>query len=225
MIKLSDTAKEIAGFYAKYLNQRTESFTEAGGSASESTEQADEVFARNFFSGFRESLTSEQRDIVTDLEKCNFQNIQAFYKEQKVEDKLKKNKEASRNSSVVTIDGRECIVNMNIEPPGLFRGINETHKLRGSVKKRIAPGDVVINCSEDSIPVAPDGSSWKEVRHDNTVSWLASWTENVTKKKKYMRFSSNEDFEKFERNEKFNRVNNVTILSFSKNYDSSQITS
>ena len=42
------------------------------------------------------------------------------------------------------------------------------------------PEDVIINCSKDSkYPEAPEGHTWKEIRHDNTVTWLANWTEDL----------------------------------------------
>ena len=51
---------------------------------------------------------------------------------------------------------------------------------QGMLKKRVNPEDVIINCSKDAeVPEPPEGHSWKEVRHDNSVTWLASWTENV----------------------------------------------
>ena len=43
------------------------------------------------------------------------------------------------------------------------------------------PEDVIINCSEDSqYPEPPEGHSWKEIRHDKTATWLASWTEKTS---------------------------------------------
>lgn len=35
-------------------------------------------------------------------------------------------------------------------------------------------------------PDPPPGHKWKEVRHDNTVSWLASWSENILGSTKYI---------------------------------------
>ena len=68
----------------------------------------------------------------------------------------------------------------------MFRGRGE-HPKMGMVKRRVLPNDVVINCSRDSkFPNAPSGHKWKEVRHDNAVSWLASWTENVQNQVKYV---------------------------------------
>ncbi|PKU27055.1 dna topoisomerase mitochondrial [Limosa lapponica baueri] len=85
------------------------------------------------------------------------------------------------------LDGhREKIGNFKTEPPGLFRGRGD-HPKMGMLKKRIMPEDVIINCSKDSkIPEPPEGHKWKEVRFDNTVTWLASWTENIQNCLKYI---------------------------------------
>jgi hypothetical protein len=43
---------------------------------------------------------------------------------------------------------------------------------QGMVKRRVQPEEVIINCSKDSQwPKPPEGHKWKEVRHDNAVSW------------------------------------------------------
>merc|ERR1712209_325929 len=55
------------------------------------------------------------------------------------------------------------------------------------LKRRVLPEDVIINCSKDSEwPEPPEGHKWKEVRHDNSVTWLASWTENIQNQIKYV---------------------------------------
>ncbi|KAH9371848.1 hypothetical protein HPB48_000370 [Haemaphysalis longicornis] len=57
----------------------------------------------------------------------------------------------------------------------------------GMLKRRIMPEDVIINVGKGAkVPAPPPGHRWKEVRHDNTVSWLASWTENVLGQTKYI---------------------------------------
>ena len=35
-------------------------------------------------------------------------------------------------------------------------------------------------------PKPPPGTKWKEVRHDNKVTWLVSWTENIQGSIKYI---------------------------------------
>ena len=85
------------------------------------------------------------------------------------------------------MDGhKEKIGNFRIEPPGLFRGRGE-HPKQGMIKRRTMPEDVIINCSKDSHwPVPPAGRRWKKVQHDNTVTWLARWTENIQGQMKYI---------------------------------------
>ena len=68
------------------------------------------------------------------------------------------------------------------------------------------PEDVIINCSKDSkIPVPPNGHKWKKVQHDNTVTWLASWTENIQGQIKYImlnpssRLKGEKDWQKYEK--------------------------
>lgn len=57
----------------------------------------------------------------------------------------------------------------------------------GMLKKRVEAEHIIINCSKNSvIPKAPEGHKWKEVRHDPSVTWLASWTENVQNQVKYI---------------------------------------
>jgi len=135
-------------------------------------------------------MTNAEKETITDLKKCDFGEISEFYKKQadgrkalsKPEPlKLKKdNVELTEKHDGCILDGhKEKIGNFRIEPPGLFCGHGE-HPKMGMIKKRINPEDVIINCGRDSvIPVPPKGHKWKEVRHDRTVSWLASWTENI----------------------------------------------
>lgn len=74
----------------------------------------------------------------------------------------------------------------------------------GMVKRRVTPADVIINCSKGAAPKPPSGHKWKEVRHDNTVTWLASWTENVQGQVKYImlnsasRLKGEKDWQKYE---------------------------
>lgn len=48
-----------------------------------------------------------------------------------------------------------------------------------------------VSARESKIPEPPAGHQWKEVRHDNTVTWLASWTENVQGSIKYIMLNAN----------------------------------
>lgn len=54
----------------------------------------------------------------------------------------------------------------------------------GKLKRRIRPRDITINIGKGvPIPECPiPGESWKEVRHDNTVTWLAYWNDPINQK-------------------------------------------
>lgn len=128
----------------------------------------------------------------------------AMSKEEKQKIKEEKDKEV-KEYGFAYIDGhKQKIGNFRIEPPGLFRGRGD-HPKMGRLKKRIRPEDVVINCSKGSnIPQPPPGHKWKEVRHDNTVTWLCGWSENVLGSNKYImlnpssKIKGEKDYEKFE---------------------------
>lgn len=174
-MSLSEDAEEVAGFYARMLDHDYTS---------------KEVFNNNFFKDWRKCMNEKERSIITDLKKCNFKQMHAYFmdlaeknRNKTKEEKLalkEKNEEILKEYGFCTIDGhKEKIGNFKIEPPGLFRGRGE-HPKMGMLKRRVMPEDVLINCSKDSvIPKPPPGRKWKEVRHDPSVTWLASWTENV----------------------------------------------
>lgn len=199
-MKLSENAEEVATFYARMLDHDYTS---------------KDIFNENFFKDWRKVMSTEERLKITDLTKCNFKEMHEYFvkkseerkamtKEEKQEIK-KKNEEIQKEYGFCTIDGHtEKIGNFKIEPPGLFRGRGD-HPKQGCLKRRVLPEDVIINCSKDSnIPKAPPGHKWKEVRHDNAVTWLASWTENVQGQTKYVMLNASsklkgeKDFQKYE---------------------------
>ncbi|KAL6011691.1 DNA topoisomerase 1 beta [Asimina triloba] len=78
--------------------------------------------------------------------------------------------------------------NFRVEPPGLFRGRGE-HPKMGKLKRRIRPNDITINIGKGApIPECPiPGQRWKEIKHDNTVTWLAFWNDPInSKESKYV---------------------------------------
>ncbi|EAA05377.5 AGAP004078-PA [Anopheles gambiae str. PEST] len=199
-MKLSQDAEEVAGFYARML---------------EHDYTSKQAFNDNFFKDWRKTMTPHERERITDLEKCNFRPMAAYFaeiaeqnrnrsKEEKAALKAA-NEQLTKEYGICVIDGhKEKIGNFKIEPPGLFRGRGE-HPKMGLVKRRVMPEDVIINCSQDSkIPSPPPGRRWKEVRHDNTVSWLASWVENVQGQVKYImlnpssKLKGEKDWQKYE---------------------------
>jgi len=104
------------------------------------------------------------------------------------------------------LDGRkEKVGNFRVEPPGLFRGRGE-HPKTGMVKARVQPEQVTINIGKGAtVPAPPPGHSWADVIHDNTVTWLATWKENINGNIKYVMLAATSslkgmsDFKKFEK--------------------------
>ncbi|XP_071648951.1 DNA topoisomerase I, mitochondrial isoform X2 [Temnothorax longispinosus] len=199
-MKLSEETEEVATFYARMLDH-------------DYTTKA--AFNNNFFHDWREVMTESERAKITDLTKCNFKEMHAYFLQKSEERKAmtkeekqkikEKNEEIQKEYGFCTIDGhKEKIGNFKIEPPGLFRGRGE-HPKMGKLKKRVLPEDVLINCSKDSnIPKPPAGHKWKEVRHDSNVTWLASWTENIQGQVKYVmlnpssKLKGEKDWQKYE---------------------------
>ncbi|XP_061532325.1 DNA topoisomerase I, mitochondrial [Phycodurus eques] len=199
-VKLSLAAEEVVLFFAQMLDHE---YT------------TKKVFRKNFFTDWRKEMTDEERLLIQHLDKCDFSEIHAMHKanveerknmskEEKLVLKEAKEKIVEEFGYCMLDHHRERIGNFRIEPPGLFRGRGE-HPKQGKLKKRIQPEDVIINCSKEScVPAPPAGHRWKEVRHDNSVTWLASWTENIQGGIKYVMLNANsklkgeKDWEKFE---------------------------
>ncbi|XP_018612246.1 DNA topoisomerase 1 isoform X2 [Scleropages formosus] len=199
-MKLSPQAEEVATFFAKMLDHE---YT------------TKEVFRNNFFKDWKKEMTPEEKSKITNLSKCDFTEMSEYFKAQtearKQMSKEEKQKIKEENERIVQEYGfcvmdnhKERIANFRIEPPGLFRGRGD-HPKMGMLKRRIRPEDVIINCSKDSKhPKPPPGTKWKEVRHDNKVTWLVSWTENIQGSIKYImlnpssRIKGEKDWQKYE---------------------------
>ncbi|KAM9296518.1 DNA topoisomerase 1 [Gastrophryne carolinensis] len=199
-VKLSPGAEEVATFFAKMLDHE---YT------------TKEVFRKNFFKDWKKEMTADERNLITSLSKCDFTHMSQHFKavsearKQLTKEEKQKNKEENERLTqeygfCVMDKHKEKIGNFRIEPPGLFRGRGD-HPKMGKLKRRIMPEDIIINCSKDSkIPVPPAGHKWKEVRHDNKVTWLVSWTENIQGSIKYImlnpssRIKGEKDWQKYE---------------------------
>eukprot|EP00057_Strongylocentrotus_purpuratus_P019907 XP_011674381.1 PREDICTED: DNA topoisomerase I, mitochondrial-like isoform X1 [Strongylocentrotus purpuratus] len=199
-MKLSEEAEEVAGFYARMI---------------EHDYTTKDVFNNNFYRDWKKVMTHEEKAIIKDMKKCNFKQIHAYYqrkseerkamsKEEKQENK-RKNEEIQKEYGFCSFDGhKEKIGNFRVEPPSLFRGRGE-HPQTRSAQEGIGPEDVIINCSKDSKwPIPPEGHKWKKVIHENSVTWLASWTENIQGAIKYVmlnpssRIKGEKDWAKYE---------------------------
>ncbi|ORZ35512.1 hypothetical protein BCR44DRAFT_1434373 [Catenaria anguillulae PL171] len=185
-VKLGAAAEEVATFYAGILGTQHED---------------NATFKTNFFTDFRKIIKdTEPADCpIKEFDKCDFTPIAdhlAAERERK-KNMTKAEKEAAKQE-------RPRLTSSMVEPPGLFRGRGE-HPKAGKLKTRVRPEDIVINIgAKDPVPEPPKGHKWKDVVHDNTVTWLATWTENVNGQTKYVFLSAASswkgmsDFKKFE---------------------------
>ncbi|XP_038686313.1 DNA topoisomerase 1 beta-like isoform X2 [Tripterygium wilfordii] len=131
------------------------------------------------------------------------------------------------------VDGvKEKVGNFRVEPPGLFRGRGE-HPKMGKLKRRIRPSDITMNIGKDApIPECPiPGERWKEVKHDNTVTWLAFWNDPINPKEfKYVFLAASSslkgqsDKEKYEKARKLKDYIENIRTAYTKDFTSKDVT-
>lgn len=129
------------------------------------------------------------------------------------------------------LDGRkEKIGNFRVEPPGLFRGRGE-HPKKGYLKviqysyvvfpfpkgfwqNRVRPEDITINIGKDApIPIPNMPGKWKKIIHDNTVTWLATWTENINQNHKYVFLAAGSSLKGQSDMQKFEKARELKVRS------------
>ncbi|KAL9266827.1 DNA topoisomerase 1 beta-like protein [Drosera capensis] len=192
-------------------------------------------FNQNFFEDWRKILG--KKHVIQDLKKCDFTPILQWHLAEKEKKKqmsseekkaLKEEKLKQEEKYMWAIlDGvKEKVGNFRVEPPGLFRGRGE-HPKMGKLKKRIYPSDITINIGKEApVPECPiPGESWKEVRHDNTVTWLAYWNDPINQKEfKYVFLAASStlkgqsDKEKYEKARKLKDYIQSIRATYTKNF-------
>ncbi|GAA6010283.1 hypothetical protein JCM11491_006248 [Sporobolomyces phaffii] len=184
-VELAPEAEEVASFFAAIL---------------ESDHVKNPTFVANFFADWLKILAEYpplDGTKIKDFDKCDFTPIFAYLETEKAKKKeltaaqkkaLKAEKDVAEDKyKTCLLDGRkEKVGNFRIEPPGLFRGRGE-HPKTGMLKTRVAPEQITINIGKGAtIPPAPPGHKWKDVVHDDKVTWLATWKENINGNVKYV---------------------------------------
>jgi DNA topoisomerase-1 len=163
----------------------------------------DPIFQSNFLIDLRALLPEKFRsiDFINDIDfseafrlvdhentikEAEIQRIKNLPKDEKRKISLQKKEERERLKAIygkAIVDGIEVeIANWLVEPPGLFMGRGQ-HPLRGKWKPRVRAQDVILNLGENA-PV-PEGA-WKDIVHDHSSTWLATWIEKITGKRKYV---------------------------------------
>lgn len=186
-----------------FLNREQEELIYAWAKKKDTHYVKDPVFQSNFLSDFKKVIPDRFKSVqkIDDIdmsEAFGLVDKEASIKEaEKIRIKLlpreekkrisqEKKLEKERLKSIygkAKIDGNEVdVANWLVEPPGIFMG-RGLHPLRGRWKPRITPRNVILNLGEDaSVPEGP----WKAIVHDHNSTWLASWIENLTGKRKYV---------------------------------------
>ncbi|EOY12191.1 DNA topoisomerase I alpha isoform 3 [Theobroma cacao] len=149
-------------------------------------------FKKNFWEDWSKLLGKNHT--IKDLDRCDFTPIYEWHLQEKEKKKqmsseekkaLKEEKLKQEEKFMwAIVDGvKEKVGNFRVEPPGLFRGRGE-HPKMGKLKRRIRPSDITINIGKDApIPECPiPGERWKDIKHDNTVTWLAFWNDPINPK-------------------------------------------
>ncbi|XVF33918.1 hypothetical protein REPUB_Repub18cG0012600 [Reevesia pubescens] len=149
-------------------------------------------FKKNFWEDWSKILGKNHT--IKNMDRCDFTPIYEWHLQEKEKKKqlsseekkaLKEDKLKQEEKYMwAIVDGvKEKVGNFRVEPPGLFRGRGE-HPKMGKLKRRIRPSDITINIGKDApIPECPIlGERWKDIKHDNTVTWLAFWNDPINPK-------------------------------------------
>jgi DNA topoisomerase I len=210
------------------LNREQEELVYAWAKKKDTHYIQDPVFQANFLDDFKKLLPIRFHTI-NDIKEIDFaEAFQLVDEEKKIKEmelerirnlphderkKISLTKKAERERLKATygkafVDGSEVeIANWLVEPPGLFMGRGQ-HPLRGKWKPRIRPQDITLNLGENS-PV-PEGT-WQRVIHDHSSTWLATWVERLTGKRKYVwlhdsaALRQNSDKEKYDKADKLGK--------------------
>jgi DNA topoisomerase-1 len=155
----------------------------------------DKVFQKNFVSDFAKTFNGKYKNL--ELSDIDFSNpFKLVDKEKDAKELLTKEEkkalaakrkelreEMKAKYGMAIMDGKEVeVANYMAEPPGIFIGRGE-HPMRGKWKPKVSSKDVTLNLGKDA--KLPFGN-WGKVVHDKDSMWMASWTDILTQKRKYV---------------------------------------
>ena len=146
----------------------------------------DPVFQANFLRDFLKLFPEKYSDAkISDIIFPTLPEKVELTKEQKkalAAERKKEREKLKEKFGYAIVDGVKTeIANWVVEPPGLFMG-RGLHPMRGSWKPAVIEEDVTLNL-DDKAPV-PSGK-WKII-HAPENMWIASWTDKLSGKVKYV---------------------------------------
>jgi DNA topoisomerase-1 len=216
----------VVGGSKLILNRDQEELVHAWAKKKDTHYILDPVFQSNFLTDFKILLPRQFQSIdsissidfseafrTVDEEKNNrdveAERIRMLPIDQKRALRLAKRAEKERLKAIfgkAVLDGVEVdIANWLVEPPGLFMGRGQ-HPLRGRWKPRVEPQDVTLNLGEDAH--VPEGN-WRSIVHDHSSTWLATWTERLTGKRKYVWLHDSATLRQNLEKEKYDKANRL----------------
>lgn len=208
------------------LNQEQEELVYAWAKKKDTHYIRDPIFQSNFLTDFKKLLPQKFLDVssISDfdfseafvlveqekrIKEAEMERIRNLPKDEKKKIRLAKKSELDRLKGLygkALVDGIEVdVANWLVEPPGLFMGRGQ-HPLRGRWKPRITPIDIILNLGEDA--PAPEGN-WKGIVHDHTSTWLATWIERLTDKRKYVWLHDSSSLRQNSDKEKYDKANKL----------------
>ena len=155
----------------------------------------DKVFQKNFVADFAKTFGKKYKKL--ELSDIDFKNAfslvdkekdtkELLTKEEKKALAVKRKElreEMKEKFGKGKMDDKEVeIANYMAEPPGIFIGRGE-HPLRGKWKPKVTSKDVTLNLGKEAR--MPKGD-WGKIVHDKESMWMASWTDYLTQKRKYV---------------------------------------
>jgi DNA topoisomerase-1 len=155
----------------------------------------DKIFQKNFVTDFAKTFKGKYKNLqLSDIDLSNpFKLVdrEKDAKELLTKDEKKslaaKRKELREEMKIkygtATMDNKEVeIANYMAEPPGIFIGRGE-HPMRGKWKPKVSAKDVTLNLGKNAkVPLG----NWGKIVHDKDSMWMASWTDILTQKRKYV---------------------------------------
>jgi DNA topoisomerase I len=185
------------------LNQEQEELVYAWAKKKDTHYVKDPVFQSNFLDDLKKLLPERLRDIssIADIDfseafalveqekrmkEAEKERIRNLPRDERKKIRIARKAELDKLKAFygkALIDRTEVdVANWLVEPPGLFMGRGQ-HPQRGKWKPRVTPNEVILNLGEDA--PAPEGN-WMKIVHDHSSTWLATWIEKLTGKRKYV---------------------------------------